>query len=145
MDTTCTRILEWDAAHRVMRHESKCATLHGHRYRAEITCSAKQLDGVGRVIDFGVIKELIGSWVDENWDHTTLINTADARLRDWCDEEHKLGKRPPFFFQNEPTAEVIAAFLLEKSQLLLKAAGHPIRVEKVRVFETPNCFAEAHA
>jgi 6-pyruvoyl-tetrahydropterin synthase len=29
----CTRVMTFDAAHRVLRHESKCASLHGHTYR----------------------------------------------------------------------------------------------------------------
>ena len=37
MTTTCTRRIEFDAAHRVMEHESKCRHLHGHRYAIEAT------------------------------------------------------------------------------------------------------------
>ena len=32
---TCTRRIEFDAAHRVMGHEGKCKHLHGHRYALE--------------------------------------------------------------------------------------------------------------
>jgi 6-pyruvoyltetrahydropterin/6-carboxytetrahydropterin synthase len=78
--TTVTRVFEWDSAHRVLRHESKCSTLHGHRYRAEIACTAERLDGCGRVIDFGEIKARVGQWIDSHWDHTTLVNRADERL-----------------------------------------------------------------
>lgn len=53
---TCTRRLEWDAMHRIPRHESKCRAFHGHRYAAEITCLAPELDSPGRVVDFGVVK-----------------------------------------------------------------------------------------
>ena len=54
-----TRRLEFDAGHRVLGHEGKCKNLHGHRYSAEITVTAPDLDGLGRVIDFGVIKEKV--------------------------------------------------------------------------------------
>lgn len=50
---TVTRVLEFDAGHRVVNHESKCATLHGHRYKVEIVAAAPGLDSLGRVIDFG--------------------------------------------------------------------------------------------
>ena len=56
---TCTRRLEWDAMHRIPRHESKCAAFHGHRYAAEITCSAPELDDLGRVVDFGVVAQRV--------------------------------------------------------------------------------------
>ena len=73
---TCTRRLEWDAMHRIPRHESKCAAFHGHRYAAELTCLAP-LDDRGRVIDFGVVKERVGGWIDENWDHTAILQRDD--------------------------------------------------------------------
>jgi 6-pyruvoyltetrahydropterin/6-carboxytetrahydropterin synthase len=134
--------LEWDAAHRVLRHESKCANLHGHRYKAEITCAAK-LDPLGRVVDFGRVKEIVGTWIDDNWDHTTLANEEDAVLISFV-EDQGLG-RNVYTFEGEPTAENIALALLQISQSLLDAAGVRVRVERVRVHETPNCWADAHA
>lgn len=140
MKTTATRRIEWDAAHRVLRHESKCATLHGHRYVADITCKADALDGVGRVIDFGVVKLLVGGWVDATWDHSTMLNEADAALGALVDAEHAAGKRAPYRFAGEPTAENIAAELYRKANELV--AGTGVRVVHVRVYETPNCWAD---
>lgn len=136
-----TRRLEFDAAHRVLRHESKCSTLHGHRYTAHITVSAAELDGVGRVIDFGAIKGLVGSWIDERWDHTTIINEEDGRLLRFCKEEadHQ-GKKQPYVMRGEPTAENMAKELFEIAQLLLQPEG--IQVDRVVLHETPNCSAE---
>lgn len=136
-----TRRIEWDAAHRITRHESKCASLHGHRYVAEIVVSAPQLDDAGRVIDFGVIKEKVGGWVDNNWDHTTLANYEDAPLRALLEQERAQGKRPPFYFDCEPTAENIAKRLFEEAEELLGAVQPALRMEEVRVWETPNCSA----
>lgn len=141
MDITCTRLLEWDAAHRVMRHESKCRSLHGHRYRAEITCHAADLDSVGRVIDFGVIKEVIGKWIDDKWDHTTIVNVEDTQLVQFVIEQ---GLRAPYVMAGEPTAENMAKELLIQGQRLLQIHGSEVRIEKVRIYETINCFAEAH-
>ena len=64
MRVYCTRRLEFDAAHRVLRHESKCATLHGHRYRVDIEVSAPKPDSAGRAVDFSVLKTIIGGWID---------------------------------------------------------------------------------
>lgn len=139
---TATRRIEWDAAHRVLRHESKCASLHGHRYAAELTCIADRgLDDVGRVIDFGVVKSIVGSWVDTHWDHTTLVNPNDTALLDWCRTEEKDGKRAPWVMEGEPTAENIAATLMLIANSLLADTG--VRVTKVKVWETPNCYAVA--
>lgn len=145
MKTTATRRLEWDSAHRVLRHESKCATIHGHRYAAEIECTADKLDGVGRVVDFGVVKERVGAWIDTYWDHTALVNSRDDVLLEVTKRDHRMnGKRAPYVFVDaEPTAENIAARLLEVASGLLEQTG--VRVTRVRVYETPNCYAEVLA
>lgn len=141
---TVTRRLEWDAAHRVLKHESKCGTLHGHHYVALITCEANSLDACDRVIDFGVIKNLVGSWIDDHWDHTTLVNCHDAKLIKFCDDDHvENGKRQSYAFDGEPTAEVIAQKLLSIAQRLLSSTG--VRVVEVEVYETPNCSAKVRA
>ena len=76
----CTRRIEFDAAHRILEHESKCKMLHGHRYALEITVKAEKLDKLGRVVDFGVIKEVVGQWIDNNWDHNTILSNKDQKM-----------------------------------------------------------------
>lgn len=135
--------MEWDSAHRVMRHESKCSTLHGHRYRAEITVAAETLDRVDRVVDFGAIKAKVGRWIDEHWDHTTLVNAADESLLNFCLREcTELAKRAPYVFDGEPTAENIALRLFDVADILLE--DDRLSIVRVRVYETPNCYAEVH-
>jgi 6-pyruvoyltetrahydropterin/6-carboxytetrahydropterin synthase len=136
---TCTRILEFDAAHRVANHESKCATLHGHRYKAEITACG-DLDSIGRVIDFSVLKEKIGSWIDLNWDHTTIVWKNDPLTLAALLSMPK--KKNPFVCDFNPTAENMADYLLRIAcPMLLQGTG--VRVTKIRLWETPNCYAEA--
>lgn len=137
---TITKRLEWDSAHRVLRHESKCATLHGHRYAAEITVSAPRgLDDVGRIVDFGVIKTVIGTWIDTYWDHATLVNSQDERLLAFCKGEAERGNKPAYVFPSEPTAENIAAHLFKVCETHLPSF---LRVENVRVWETPTSCAD---
>ena len=151
-----TRRLEFDSGHRVLGHEGKCAHLHGHRYAAEISFEAAQLDNLGRVIDYGVIKELIGGWIDKHWDHNLLLNREDPlnqfHKSMWPEADVGIsrfrrdifaGKDPYIMERGNPTAENIAAELLNHSQLLLKGAGHhSIRITNVRIYETPNCWAD---
>lgn len=143
---TVTRRLEWDAAHRVLRHESKCSTLHGHRYVALVTCTADELDDCDRVVDFSVVRERVGSWIDAHWDHTTLINKDDFSLRELVERESsdmtgsRIPKRAPFIFDGEPTAETIAEHLAVIAKQMLSDTG--VRIVSVEVFETPNCSAK---
>lgn len=137
---TCTRVIHFCAGHRVMGHENKCATPHGHNYYVEIFAEAISLDGIGRVIDFSLIKEAIGSWIDRFWDHTFLVFEKDIQMI----EALKMmpGVKEPYICPFNPTAENIALYLLnEISPRLLQ--NKYVQVTKVKVYETDNCYATA--
>lgn len=153
---TITRIFGFDSGHRVLGHEGKCANLHGHRYTAEVTVTAKDLDKIGRVIDFSVIKRDVGNWIDTYWDHNmilhvkdplAIIHSADGHLET---NNHTYGTRAvfgpkdPFIMPDEmnPTAENMAAVLFHQAQEILKP--YDLAVVHVRLYETPNCFADVN-
>ncbi len=136
---TCTRKIEFDAAHRVMEHQSQCKMLHGHRYVIEATFEAAQLDKLGMVIDFGVIKEILGGWIDKNWDHNTILNIADKVLGD---EIAKITGQKIYYLKGNPTAENMAEYLCVEicPKLFL---DKNITCKKIKLFETPNCYAQS--
>ena len=139
MGISITRLLEFDAAHRVVNHESKCATLHGHRYKIEICATAEALDCIGRIIDFSVLKQKIGTWLDEQWDHNSILFSEDVETIAALSSIPR--KKEPYISAWNPTAENMAKFLLrELCPKLLEGTG--VTVSKVVVFETPNCWAE---
>ena len=132
------RIVKFDAGHRVVNHESKCASLHGHEYKAHIYAQADSLDDIGRVIDFSVIKEKIGDWIDLWWDHTLLIYKLDPNLKhlQLCE-----AYKPIFVTEWNPTAENMAAHLLNVV-CPTALAGTGVVVKKIRLYETTNCYVE---
>lgn len=129
-----TRRLEFDAGHRLLRHEGQCRNIHGHRYVVEVTVAADSLDAVGRVVDFSVIKQRIGGWLTKHWDHAMVVEESDPLL-EWLDAHAMKRAVLPF----APTAENMARVLLDLAKSLLPE----LRVVRVRVFETPNCWADA--
>lgn len=133
-----TRKFDFCAGHRVFQHESKCQHMHGHNYTALITCSAPQLDDLGRVIDFSEIKRVLGRWIDDNWDHSFLVFWRDEKVIRALHEADS--KR--FIMPENPTAENMADYLMMVAQ---KELPQHIKVEKVQLWETPNCFAEVQA
>lgn len=136
----CTRKLHFCAGHRVMNHENKCGTAHGHNYYVHLVAEAPNLDALGRVVDFSVLKEKIGGWVDEHWDHTFLVCEHDVEL---IQALRKLPrKKEPFICPFNPTAEEMAIYLLRVvcPKLL---SGSDVVITKVIVHETDNCYAEA--
>lgn len=174
---TCTRRLTFCAGHRVLGHENKCSHLHGHNYTVFIHArtaphTLKQVDSIGRVIDFSALKAAFDPFIQHYWDHGFLVAPDDlAVLRmleslDTC--QHGIAARLPskdvfahrpsialryderaphcrqklFVMPYNPTAENIAKYLLEESSALLGTDS--IEVFRVVVHETDNCYAEAH-
>lgn len=133
-----TRHFRIDAGHRVYGHESKCAHLHGHSYSIDVTVTAPSLDTLGRVIDFSAIKTLVGTWLDEHWDHNFLAHPEDTIVTVLSLEMH--GRQPYLMRYGNPTAENIAKELFEIASSLLSSQS--IVVTRVRVYETPNCWAD---
>ncbi len=136
---TCTRKVEFDAAHRVMEHESKCKMLHGHRYVIEATFVADGLDSLGRVIDFGVIKDRLGGWIDANWDHNTILFEQDRELGELIAKQLS---QKIFYLPTNPTAENMAEYLLKTVCKNLFPEPN-IKCTRIRLYETPNCYADA--
>jgi len=143
---TAERYHDISTGHRVVGHENKCRHLHGHNYRIHFVCEADQLDSVGRVIDFGVIKEKLCMWVENYWDHKFLAWEQDPVMKVACD--HMQGDEffnpSVVFVPFNPTAENMAQHLVEvigPQQL----AGTSVTLVSVRIEETAKCSASFHA
>lgn len=151
------------AGHRVVGHEGKCRHLHGHNYRIHFTCEvdprrseqlglplkAIELDDLGRVIDFSVVKDKLCMWLEDNWDHKFLHWDKDPLFG----MLHKcITKMDDMFYTSEadqfteslvmvpfnPTAENMAQYLVEQvAPKQLEDLG--VIVTKVRIEETRKC------
>lgn len=122
--------------HRVHNHESKCAHLHGHNYRVHfnVVLTDGQLDAVGRVIDFSVVKERLCMWLEDNWDHKFLVWQDDPLAKMlW-----HLDQNGVVLVEFNPTAENMAQYLVDDvgpKQL----AGTGVMLRSVRIEETRKC------
>lgn len=140
MIISAVRKFGFDAAHRLLEHEGKCAYLHGHRYTAHLYFSRKggSLDAIGRVMDFSEMQVIVGTWIDRYWDHNTILNYHDPLVKvvqGFCKDGQ------PSLLPYNPTAENLGVYLLGiVCPGLFKGKG--AEVVKVVVEETPNCRAE---
>lgn len=139
MKTEAVRKIHFCAGHRVYGHESKCSNLHGHNYVLWVHASAEGLDGLGRIIDFSVLKEKVDTWIQINWDHTFLAYKNDLEL---LALEPLIQKNKPWFVcPFNPTAENMAGFLFKEIiPELLKDTG--VIVSRLVLYETENCKVE---
>ena len=119
----------FDSAHFLSGYQGKCANLHGHRWKIEVTVGKETLQEEGNyrdmVIDFGDVKKAVRDLAD-SYDQGTLQRaTVEALLA----EGFRL-IAVPF----RPTAEQFSKCFYEK----LSSDGLPVR--RVAVYETPeNC------
>ena len=141
-----TTRLEFDAGHRIPNHKSQCRNLHGHRYALEITLSGdiihqKKASEDGMVMDFSDVKNIARESVIDVWDHAFLVYKDDKTVLDFLNslENHKT-----VIFPSVPTAENMAAeaFRILKNQYK-DTYGNHLKLERVRLFETPNSWADA--
>lgn len=134
----CTRRIEFDAAHRVVGHQNKCRFLHGHRYVLEVTLQENKLNSLGMVMDFGEMKNIIQSWINNYFDHNIILQHTDHALGEYIAQY--TGQKI-YYMQENPTAENIALHL--KNDILPHLfSGNSCQISKVKLFETPNCFVE---
>lgn len=141
-----TRRLEFDAGHRIPDHQSQCRHLHGHRYALEITLSGEVIEkdgdaANGMVMDFSQVKELAKAHVVDVWDHAFLAYRGDKAIVNF------LGTLPghkTVILDRVPTAENLAriAFAILDG-VYRDTYGNHVRLERVRLYETPNCWADA--
>lgn len=134
---TVVRKHEIHAGHRVCGHQGKCQHLHGHSYIIHFHCSSKELDDLGMVVDFGIIKATLCQWLADNYDHRFLIWENDP----WAKQISQIDPSTVIVPYN-PTAENIAGYLLTviAPKLLINTN---IVVSKIVVEESAKCLASS--
>lgn len=141
-----TRKLEFDAGHRIPDHRSQCRNLHGHRYVLEITLAGDIVDAPGQsdngmVMDFSDIKSIAKQHIVDPWDHAFLVYRGDEAVRGFLDTlpDHKT-----VVLDCIPTAENLARVVFRTlAPHYLGHYGAQLRLTRVRLYETPNCWADA--
>ncbi|MDQ5878926.1 MAG: 6-pyruvoyltetrahydropterin/6-carboxytetrahydropterin synthase [Pseudomonadota bacterium] len=141
-----TRRLEFDAGHRIPDHKSQCRHLHGHRYAIEITLSGAVIrqDGDaanGMVMDFSEVKALAKQHVVDVWDHAFLVYSGDSVVLEFL---RSLPDHRTVVLDCVPTAENLAdtAFRI-LDPVYRDTYGNHLKLERIRLYETPNCWADA--
>ena len=112
----------FDAAHHLHNYEGKCKNLHGHTYRVVLGLSG-YTDERGLMMDFGEIKDVWKQKIEIFLDHHYLNETL-----------------PPM----NTTAENIVVWIYERlvEALLEERTYKEVRVEFIRLYETPTSYAE---
>jgi 6-pyruvoyltetrahydropterin/6-carboxytetrahydropterin synthase len=141
-----TTRLEFDAGHRIPCHKSQCRNLHGHRYAIEITLSGDIIHQEGSsedgmVMDFSDVKAIAKKTLVDAWDHAFLVYENDEQVIQLLAQilQHKTVVLPCV-----PTAENLAAEAFRQLSAQYKDVyGNQLKLERIRLYETPNSWADA--
>ena len=141
-----TRRLEFDAGHRIPDHKSQCRHLHGHRYAIEITLTGDVIRQEGNaangmVMDFSEVKTLASRHLVDLWDHAFLVYAGDAAVVEFL---RSIPDHKTVILDCIPTAENLAELAFGILDGIYRDTyENRLRLERVRLYETPNCWADA--
>ena len=107
----------FDAAHLLKGYPGKCANLHGHTWKYMLTLTGVDLDSLGMLVDFSVIKAIMKTEVEDLFDHAYLNDKLVSN----------------------PTAENIAHEIYSRVNYLI--LGLNLTLSSVEVWESENCSA----
>lgn len=110
----------FSSAHQLRGYRGKCENLHGHNYKIEIYARGRELNNIGLLVDFVELKQAADD----------LVTYLDHK---------NLNELEPFVVEQNPSAENVARFVLEK--LAAKINDERVQIYKVRCFETPTSVA----
>lgn len=104
------------SAHHLRDYQGECKKLHGHNWIIKILVQCEELDELGMIIDFKILKSVMKN-ICKDLDHVDLNEI-------------------PYFKKHNPTSESLAKYLFDK--LSNKLNNDRIRVSKVEIMETPG-------
>lgn len=144
-----TKEVTFDCAHMLSGHAGKCANLHGHTYKVQITVKAPVKEAYGEsdsamVMDFAELKSLIQEVIVNEFDHAVIFsspelqNDAEKELYAWA---QKWNMRH-FVMDDRTTSECMATYFASEIKAKLGRMGHMVAHVSARVWETPTSFAE---
>jgi 6-pyruvoyltetrahydropterin/6-carboxytetrahydropterin synthase len=94
----------------------------------------------GMIMDFSEVKSLAKTHLVDVWDHAFLVYEKDAAVKEFLESlpEHKT-----VVLQRVPTVENLASIAFDILKKVYQSRyGRNLRLCKVVLYETPNCWAE---
>ena len=107
----------FEAAHFIKDYDGKCARLHGHNWEVVAVVRGHELDKLGMLIDFRILKTELKKVLDE-FDHR-FLNELET------------------FSKENPTAENLAKKIFKKLSASEIFSGST-KLYAIKVQETPN-------
>ena len=127
----------WEMGHRLPFHKGLCKNVHGHSYKMVVEITGK-LNKNGMIIDFFDLNKIVNPII-KKYDHSFLCWKNDKKLSDFL-TKYKMKR---VLVDYHSTVENICSDFLDKiSSKLLRIRNHKFEELTVKIYETPNAYAE---
>lgn len=138
-----TREFSFESSHALSGYDGACSQIHGHSYRLFVTVigepSTKENDPkLGMVLDFGVLKGIVGRNVIDKLDHTLVLNARESELIAQLKTRFERVLAVPF----QPTCENLITWI---ASLIAPELPDGVSLFSLRLHETANSYAEWYA
>ena len=139
-----TKEITFDSAHMLSYYDGKCANLHGHTYKLQVTLEGNVGDVSHMVLDFNILKEVLNESVMNVFDHAVIF--SDAKLRNEAEDNlyawaETYNKKYAVILNGKTTCEDMAPYIKRLIEMELELRKITCNVS-IRLWETPTSFAE---
>lgn len=139
-----TKEITFDCAHMLSYYDGKCANLHGHTYKLQVTLEGAVGDRTHMVLDFNVLKDVLNEAVMKRFDHAVIF--SDVKLRNPAEDDlwawaETYGKNYAVIPNGKTTCEDMAPYIRDLINAELQGRNIEVAVS-IRLWETPTSFAE---
>lgn len=137
-----TKEFSFEMSHVLEGYDGLCSQIHGHSYRLFVTVKGVPSDNpedpkLGMVMDFGILKQIVGELIIGRYDHAMLIRET----HDNAAFIETLRERYPRVIptSHQPTCENLISYF---ASIIAPALPPEVRLHSLRLHETATSFAE---
>ena len=140
-----TKEFSFEAAHMLEGYDGLCREIHGHSYKLLVTvkgepCVDESSPKQGMVMDFGVLKRIVGEQIVDKMDHSFVMRDTLQSEELYATLTERFSKVVLVAYQ--PTCENMLADFAER---LLGALPDSVELHSLRLHETASSYAEWYA
>ena len=134
-----TKEFAFEMAHLLTDYDGLCRNLHGHSYKLSVTvsghiCHDEQSPKLGMVMDFSVLKRIVGEEVVDRLDHALMVRRGTSQ----ADQLSGIAERI-ILVDYQPTCENM---VLDFANRIAPRLPEGIKLSSIRLHETATSFAE---
>ena len=139
-----TKEFKFEMAHALAGYNGPCRYIHGHSYELFVTLTGEPISDsnspfYGMVMDFKLLKQIVGQQIVDEFDHSLVLNkaTAPGQISEMGEFVGRL-----ILVEYQPTSENL---LIDFAQRLKTFLPPEVSLHSLKLRETVTSFAEWYA